>query len=262
MTHNGDDSGSRRRRAILLALILLILLGAGVGTITEFEFGDLLKPVSETTPIPTQTPVETTVEGTVESTPTPVTTPEPTQPTPTEEESNENGDAGGGGSGGGGGASDEQATVSLESPGEATFLDANGVVPTQSGTESMMLTNGGDRAGRLALAAVRINDSENGIVDAEAPVDDSPNEGELSEAVLVRMRFHYPDGDNRTVVGSDSSYVTLASLTNSSTPEKKVAPGDRVSVELDWQIERNAGNEIQSDGTVFDAIFELRAPEN
>ncbi|WP_136689923.1 hypothetical protein [Halorhabdus amylolytica] len=176
--------------------------------------------------------------------------------------------AGGGGGTGGdeaddGGADspDDDVTVSLDSEGEGILLEANGVVPGDAGTERMTLTNSGNQSGTVRLVRTDITDLENGIVEPEAPVDDSPDEGELSKAIAVRMTFEYPDGTEETVVGSESSSVTLADLNDSASSGAVLEPGAEVTVKLEWRVDEDTGNEIQSDGTVFDAVFQLRAPE-
>ncbi|WP_181686290.1 hypothetical protein [Halorhabdus salina] len=288
-----DESRSRRRIALLLLVAVVVLFGAGIGTITIFgPDGDTETPTGEpgttptstvtanstvtttatptngttadtptstTTPVgvtPTTTQGETeTVQGTETSTPTPTRT---ATVTPTRTES----DSAGAGGGGDGGTSDDQATVSLDAPDDATLLQTQNVVPGQSGAETVTLTNGGQQAGTIRLATVTVTDHENGIVGPEASVDDSPTEGELSEAVEVKLTFEYPDGERVIVAGSSSSYVSLSSLSGTAAPNKTVEPGQSVTVELDWRIDESVGNEIQSDGTTFDAVFELRAPES
>jgi len=271
-----DEEETRRRLAALALVAVVVVLGAGIGTITltgapPIPGGDASTAQSGT-PGPddrtdgdvrpaSETPASGGTGDGDTGSPTPIATDgDDGSETGSDGESDAT-DGGDRAVGGGGGETvDEQVTVSLQNDGEGTLLAATGVVPGDTGTESMTLTNRGDRAGTVGLAGTEITDRENGIVGPEARVDDTPGVGELSEAVAVRMTFEYPDGTDVFVVGSESEYVTLADLNGSARPARPLGPGEDVLVRLDWRVDEGAGNEIQSDGTVFDAVFRLRSP--
>lgn len=283
MADGEDEPRARRRLAVLLLVAIVVILGAGIGTFTLI--GDDPASTDSTDIEQLQSPAEDTVDDsdrtsddTVDGTPVDLRTEasDGSDGTPDDEtdegdqaedddtETDEDEARGGGGSDDGGSGTnppDDEISVSLEADGEGTLLEAHRVVPGDAGTETITLRNAGNRSGTVQLARTEITDLENGIVDPEAPVDDSPDRGELSEAVKVRMIFEYPDGTNPVVVGSESSYVTLASLNNSERPDISLEPERNLTVRLEWRVDENAGNEIQSDGTVFDAVFQLRAPE-
>ncbi|WP_459191329.1 hypothetical protein [Halosimplex sp. J119] len=147
--------------------------------------------------------------------------------------------------------------VALTTPADATLLRASGVVPGEGGTSRLVLRNEGSAAGRLGIANFSHADEENGITSAEAAVDDSPDEGELSEAVRVRLSMQFSDGRTVRVVGRDR-FVPLADVEASNRTYGTIQPGEAATVVLEWRVPAEAGNEIQSDGLRFDIAFGLR----
>ncbi|WP_135662581.1 hypothetical protein [Halorhabdus rudnickae] len=271
MSDDEDESRARRRLGLLLLVLFIIILGAGIGTFTLI--GDD-SPPDEETPSGQPTTVDagavTTEDPGITSPSTPAGTGDENTPTETGEttpesppDTTDDGSEAGGGGGGGGGAvpPDDEVTISLTADGEGSLLEAEDVVPGDTGTETMTLRNAGNRAGQVRLARTTITDLENGIVDPEAFVDDSPNDGELSGAIDVRLAFVYPDGTETRVIGSESSYVTLADVNDSEIPETPLEPGEELNVRLDWRVSEDVGNEIQTDEAIVDAVFQLRAPE-
>lgn len=151
------------------------------------------------------------------------------------------------------------ANVSLEFSGDATLVRAGSVAPGDSGTARLSLRNNGSLAGRLGVTDIAVTDAENGQGDAEAAVDNSTDAGELSGALLVRLTVRYPDGETVRVVGDDG-YVPLDDVTLANeTLGGTLDPGQTATIVLDWRVDTAAGNEIQSDRTRFDAVFELRS---
>ncbi|MFW5949994.1 MAG: hypothetical protein ACOCR6_01425 [archaeon] len=248
MTDSETERRSRRRFALLLLVGLLVLFGAGIGGITLFDSG--VTPTDDNTSTTASPPDPST---TTVKTPSTQTTPSATTVDTDDETGTPRGD---------GGTPDDRATVSLDTPGDATIMAIGDVVPGDAGTNRLVLENTGRESGTLRIAETTVVDHENGIVEAEAAVDDSPDEGELSDAITVRMRFRYSDGEDAIVVGSNSSFVPLASMNATAPPEQMVAPGERVIVEIEWRIDQTAGNEIQSDSTTFDVVFELSSVDS
>ena len=216
---------------LLSSVVTIVLLGSGIGS---FALQNL--NTSDAQPgLTTQTPGDLTDEPTATRTGTTV--------------------------GAAGPDTNEQMRVSLGTSGENTILNTSDVAPGDTSVERLTLINDGERAGRIRLAQTDIVDLENGIVGPEVSVDNSSDEGELSEAIEVRLSFEYADGTNVTVLGSQTSYVPLAAVNDTAVPDQSLAPGEELTVWLEWRVDPEAGNEIQSDITVFDVGFELRVPE-
>jgi len=221
-----EESGWDRRRALLLLIVVfLVLVGGGVGTFVLGGNGDGDGPG-------VQTPA---TDAPSSATPT-LTPPDPTTP-------------------------NDSGNVSFEFVDNATLVRAGNVVPGQSGATQRAIRNSGSMTATLAMVSLSVTDSENGLTDPESRVDDSADEGELSEAVLVRLSVTYPDGETATVFGGDQ-FVPLADVraTNESIGPG-IDPGSAATLTLEYRIAQSAGNEIQSDTVAFDIGFQLRAPD-
>ena len=156
--------------------------------------------------------------------------------------------------------SNATGNVTLAAPEGVTLLDAQDIVPGDQGSSQIILNNVGDLAGSLTISNVNVDDDENGVVSAEAAVDNSPNEGELADEIRVRLSVTYPDGETERVFGSDS-FVPLASLESGNrTVSEVLEPGEEAVVVFDWRLPSDVGNVVQSDTVQFDVVFTLRAP--
>lgn len=260
-----ESEDNRRRRALILIVIALMLLGTGVGTII-FTGTETPPTGNETTPTatptltpngtatptpggpgpPSETDTPTATPGTGTATPAPTATPTP-DGTGTEE-------PGGGSTSGGGGGSDPPATPSpgLELGGDGQLLDTAGLVPGESGEGTLTLRNAENVGGNLSVTVVDVTDEENGVTDPESSVDSSPDEGELSSHLEVRVAIE--DGSTREyVLGTESGYVPLEDLpANAPSSEYLLESGEEVTLVMEWRLPSSAGNEIQSDGVTVD----------
>lgn len=163
----------------------------------------------------------------------------------------------------GGGTAPGDATdsgVSLRAAGPQLSIRASKLAPGASGRGTVTYRNAGDRTGRFSVANLDVEDSENGIVSAERPVDSSPNTGELSGAVHVEMRIE-SDGETTHLYGTGSAARPLAALGRAGDGGDAVAlaPGETATVVLTWRLPEATGNEIQSDAASFDATISLTA---
>jgi len=215
------ESGRNRRRVGPLLLVVFLVVAGG-------GFGTfVLDEESEESPGPA-----TPTEG-----PTPsLRPPDPTTPT-------------------------ADGTVSFEFVDNATLVRAGNVVPGDSGATRRAVRNTGSMTATLAVVDLSITDDEGGLTDPETEVDDSPNEGELSEHLLVRLTMTDADGETATVFGGEG-FVTLADLRASNeSVGPAIDPGTTTTLTFEYRISEAAGNEIQSDTVDFDVEFQLRAPE-
>ena len=160
-----------------------------------------------------------------------------------------------------GAAPEEPVGVTLETTGEGTLLAADSIFPGDAGTGRITLQNEGERAGRIRLARTEITDRYPATDRPTATPAQIVSARPLSQVLAVRLTFVYSDGTETTVIGSESTYVPLASVNDSETVDRSIAPGETVTVRLDWRLAKDVGNDIQGTETTFDAVFELRAPE-
>lgn len=139
------------------------------------------------------------------------------------------------------------------------MLRTVGVAPVDSGISQLVLQNEGEAPGRLAIAAITVESDENGVVNAESPVDDSPNQGELAQRVEIRLSVRYPDGDTVCVYGGDE-YVLLSGFTAwNRTLGDGLAAGEGATLLFDWRLSEEATNVVQSDTARIDVVFALRS---
>lgn len=197
-------------------------------------------PPSGTPPTPPQTTTTsgTTTQTTTTSTPTTTT---PTTTTPPGDDS-----------------------LDLEFEGNTVIFDYQHVKPGEGGTETIVLSNTGGVTGNLSVENITAVDAENGLVDPEEDVDDTPTEGELSEHLRVAMSVTYPDGTTLWVFGTGHGPRILADLAAIETrsASRPLAPGEEATVTVEWLLPSSTGNVVQSDEVSVDVVFALRAEES
>jgi len=151
--------------------------------------------------------------------------------------------------------------VSLTTVAEATLLRVGGVAPGDAGVSRLRLRNTGSAAGELSVTELSVASDENDIVSPELSVDDSPEEGELADALVVRVSAEYPDGETVSVFGDDE-FVPIGSLeARNRTIGDGLAAGEDVTIVLEWRLPSGTGNEVQSDSVTFDVAFTLRSTD-
>lgn len=279
-----SKSDGRRWRLLALALVvLLVLVGAGIGTLVSED-----SPDDSDVPVVTVTPTATTSDGGGDpsagtATPTetgpstdvgtPSATETPTDDSPdgtdTPDEDDRNDDdrndedrAGSGGGSGGSGGGGPTPTVTLEAVGPTALLDYDDVAPEDSGRDEVRVQNAGTREARLSVADVNVTDHENGIVGSEEPVDSTPEDGELSDHVMLVVEAHFPDGTTDYLFGtSPGSPRSLAAVGGESDQAETdlLGPDQEATIAFDWHVPASTGNEVQSDGAEVDVTFQLLA---
>ncbi|MGQ4555650.1 hypothetical protein [Halobellus sp. GM3] len=130
-------------------------------------------------------------------------------------------------------------------------------VPGSSDSSSARLANPADDAVTAQFAVGAPLDRENGLTEPESDVDDTPDVGELSDNLDVRITLEREDGERVALVGGDGAYVPLADAAGS-TRSVDLDPDEAVTVIVEWRIDGDVGNEIQSDSTTLSvhATFE------
>ncbi|WP_255152028.1 hypothetical protein [Halorarius halobius] len=147
--------------------------------------------------------------------------------------------------------------------GSGTTVRRSHVKPGSAFTSSVRVTNTGSETGSVGVAA-SYRSLENGIAnEAEAAVDDSGGDpgvgnGELHGELELRIAVVTADGDHRYVFGTRSAFRELEDLTDGSVPLTTLAPGETVSLRIEYRVDPDAGNEIQTDQLTVDLAFGIR----
>ncbi|WP_152436388.1 hypothetical protein [Halosimplex carlsbadense] len=149
--------------------------------------------------------------------------------------------------------------VSLTTAADATLLRADGVVPGDEGTSRLRLRNTGTATGELSVTELDVQSDEGGVLPPESPDDDSPEEGELDERLLVRVSAEYPNDETVDLYG-DGAFVPIGSLdAGNRTIGDGLAAQQDVIIVVEWRLPAETGNDVQSDSVSFDIAFTLRS---
>lgn len=261
-----------RRVMAIAVVVLLVLLGTGVAGFLPNDGPDdepngSPAPSSTATETPTPTPEaggqevslgdDTEPPDTETATPTPSdddssssdrSTDPPETPTPTD--------------GPNGGGSDPTPTPDdgLVVVDGGPLLDVAGVLPGSSGTGSGTVGNNGTENGTLYVSGVSLEDHENGITEPESEVDDSPEEGELSGHLQVRVILESESGEEESVLGTADGFENLSVMPDR--PPSEAVPidaGEEVNVIVQWILPESTSNVVQSDGVTFDVNVTMEA---
>lgn len=154
----------------------------------------------------------------------------------------------------------DRQNVSLTTGAETQLLNASDVTPGTQGTKSVTFRNVGPDTGALSIAAISLRQSENGLTDPEAAVDDSNRTGELGRNLLVTVTFVSPNGERVPLYGTADGPRPLTSLPPLGRSANVTLAGGQVArLEFGWRLPSDVGNVVQSDSVDFDATLQLRA---
>jgi hypothetical protein len=166
-----------------------------------------------------------------------------------------------GGNSGADGRSDAAGDAPATDPNEAepnrttALFGTDDAVPGSSGSGTVQLSNPDDGPVTAEFAIGAPIDEENGLTEPEKAVDDTPDTGELSSHLDVRIAVER-GGERTDLVGGDGEFVPLADAA-ASTRSLDLDPDETVTVTVEWRIARDVGNEIQSDRTTLSVHCEF-----
>jgi len=129
------------------------------------------------------------------------------------------------------------------------LFGAENAVPGSTGADSVTVSNPADEAVTATFALGAPIDEENGVTEPESAVDDTPDTGELSEHLAVRIWIETDDGETRPLIGG-GEYIPLADAAGAS-QSLDLDPDEAVTVTVEWRIDSDVSNEIQSDSTTL-----------
>ncbi|MDS0241714.1 MULTISPECIES: hypothetical protein [unclassified Haloferax] len=158
------------------------------------------------------------------------------------------------------GSAPEGVDLELGSGGAGvSLLDTQSVAPGSAGNSTGTLTNRGRDPGVLTLDSMPFESAENGRSGPELSVDSTggADEGELHEALAVRLRVERANGTSTYVLGDETTYLDFADVWNESVSLGRLDGGESLSLVVEWQIRESAGNEIQTDSVDVEFVFTL-----
>ncbi len=167
-------------------------------------------------------------------------------------------------------------TLDLEvgNAGEFQLIHVEEAAPGMSDDqETAIIKNEGTVDGSLDFEIVSIRDEENGVNDPEAasPEEDDPEgessggpqSGELAENLWIRSRIVEANPDPAYLIGDKNGLVKASTLTTGERDlNVQIDAGDYATIESEYRIPEDAGNEIQSDRVVIDAKFHLNQEDS
>ncbi|MEZ3117346.1 TasA family protein [Halobaculum sp. MBLA0147] len=131
-----------------------------------------------------------------------------------------------------------------------TTLSVTKARPGQSGTGTRTLKNVGSINGFLNLNVRSVSSDENGLAEPEKQAgDSSKGSGELGEHLNLTLGF----GGDEFATGSAPEMENVQFNPNKSLPGNNSTE----EFEIGWEIDENAGNEVQTDSVSIDFTFEL-----
>lgn len=143
------------------------------------------------------------------------------------------------------------------------LLGRNNGVPGSQYASTIDLANSGEDRGSVFLDVSYVS-FESGIVnEAEAAADSTGGDpgqgaGELHEAFELRAAVVTENGSLRYVVGNESSYRELTEIADSSVELTDLAAGETVQLRIEYRIDPDAGNRIQSDTIDLEFAFHIQ----
>ncbi|GGC63521.1 hypothetical protein [Haloferax sulfurifontis] len=158
------------------------------------------------------------------------------------------------------GSAPEGVDLELGSGGAGvSLLDTQSVAPGSAGNSTGTLANRGRDPGVLTLESMPFESVENGRFGPELSVDSTggADEGELHEALAVRLRVERANGTSTYVLGDETTYLDFADVWNESVSLGRLDGGESLSLVVEWQIRESAGNEIQTDSVDVEFVFTL-----
>jgi hypothetical protein len=119
---------------------------------------------------------------------------------------------------------------------EVTLLRVDGVAPGNVDVSRLQLRNVGSADGEFSGAELSVASDENGIVSPESSVDDSPDEGELADTLVIRISAEYTDGETVSVFG-DGEFAAVGPLEGRNwTTGDGLAAGEDVTIVPEWRL--------------------------
>ncbi|WP_049984804.1 hypothetical protein [Halobellus rufus] len=146
------------------------------------------------------------------------------------------------------GVGDGDGTDGDETDRRTLLFGTGDALPGSTGSDSAVVSNPAEEEVTATFAVGAPIDEENGITEPESAVDDTPDVGELSEHLDVRIRIE--TGDGETIAVGGDGFVSLADAAGASR-SIRLDPDESVTVVVEWRISSDVGNEIQSDSTTL-----------
>ncbi|ELZ86119.1 hypothetical protein C453_09888 [Haloferax elongans ATCC BAA-1513] len=142
-----------------------------------------------------------------------------------------------------------------------TLLDAQGIVPGQSGSGMVHLKNDNSSStgGAVDVRITDVNARENGRTEMEREAGDTDSDSELPEYLKVRMYFEDLATGDRTYLGDDVFRKASNRLQSGKTfaVHYPLTPSEKVKFVLEWQLPASAPSTIMTDTISVDFAFDM-----
>jgi hypothetical protein len=130
-----------------------------------------------------------------------------------------------------------------------------------TGTKVWNVKNTGSLPGQFSAVFDNLINYENGCNDAEKTIDttcDNPGKhfGELGK--YIKATFYLNDVKKVETILTEDTAANITNLWASLNPPLVLEPGEEQQLRMDWQLDPNYNNEIQSDSLTFDINFNLK----
>jgi hypothetical protein len=129
------------------------------------------------------------------------------------------------------------------------------------GTKVWDVKNTGSLPGQFFVTFDNLNNYENGCNDAEKTVDTTCGDPGIHEGELgkyIHAIFYLNDVKKVDTLLTEDAAAHITNLWTALNPALVLEPGETQRLRLDWQLDPNYGNEIQSDSLTFDLNFNLK----
>jgi hypothetical protein len=153
-----------------------------------------------------------------------------------------------------------QVGDSSSSNAEPFSISAVGTGET-GGTKVWNIKNTGSLPGQFSVVFDNLINYENGCNDAEKSVDttcDNPGEHQGELGKYIKAVFYLNDVKKMETLLTEDAAGNITNLWANLNPPLILQPGEQQQLRMDWQLDPNYNNEIQSDSLTFDLNFNLK----
>jgi predicted ribosomally synthesized peptide with SipW-like signal peptide len=142
--------------------------------------------------------------------------------------------------------------------GSTVVLDVGPMAPGDEGSNTWIATNVGSISGSLSLEVSDITNDDNGLTDPESEVDTTggAGEGELGDYLYVVLWVDL-NGNGEIDEGEVLYEGDLNGMSGTYSDVTTLGEDESVAIILEWSIDPEVGNIIQSDSASFDIEFSL-----
>lgn len=134
------------------------------------------------------------------------------------------------------------------------YFEVGNVAPGSWGERDIVLSNEGTEEGAALIQIPGVIDDENGWIEPERDEDNTPDEGELSQYLRLRISADLDgNGSFEKLVADDFA----SELEGWEQFIGLIPAGSSITIKFRWSVDWQVGNIIQSDICIFDIMYIL-----